>query len=113
MTRNEHIESIVAAAVEYVKENYDEMPDFDDLYDDLFVSSVTGNDTGCYCGGPGPFMDEFGWEDLDVFLEACHEYGTDPRELVGDGAGMEVTIRCYLLSEAWPDIEREVREMFA
>lgn len=112
MTRNEYIESITAHTVDYIRENYDEMPDGYDLYDDLFVSRVTGNDTGYFCGGPGAFVDGFGWEDLDIYLEACQEYGTDPREYIGDASSMEVTIRCYLLSEAWGDIEREVREMF-
>lgn len=94
----------------------------DQMYDDLFVDdSVTGNGSGSYT-----FCRETAREYVngneDIYREAVDEFGTNRYDIIEhmfDWEYIDVTIRCFLLSQAlneWViryDIESQFDEMIA
>lgn len=94
---------------EYLHENASEYEDLDldeireKLYDDLWMKdSVTGNASGSYTFNSFR-AEEYIKDNLDLLGEAYEDFGT-PEDLGRafinqDYEIMDVTIRCYLLSE--------------
>lgn len=79
------------------------------LYDELFIDdSVTGNASGSYTFSTW-LAEENICHNLDLLAEACEEFGNDCAKLLSDGAeACDVTIRCYLLSQAiWEVLEED------
>lgn len=99
---------------EYIEENKDNY-DFSDrdsveseLYDDMFVDdSVTGNGSGSYTFNAQEAKDNI---DLDLLADACDEFGGGEDILRKGWEAMDVTIRCYLLSECLSDVLNELYE---
>lgn len=71
------------------------------LDEQLWVEdSVTGNGSGMYA--TTWMFEEYLCHNLDLYTEACREFGQQPS--VQDACAMDVTIRCYLLSEVIYDV---------
>lgn len=71
------------------------------LDEQLWVEdSVTGNGSGMYA--TTWMCEEYLCHNLDLYTEACREFGQQPS--VQDACAMDVTIRCYLLSEVIYDV---------
>ena len=69
--------------------------------DELWIDdSVTGNGSGSYTFNSW-LAEEYLFHNLDELADACKEFGQDVGEAVKQGAEYcDVTIRCYLLSQA-------------
>ena len=69
--------------------------------DELWIDdSVTGNGSGSYTFNSWR-AEEYLCHNLDELADACKEFGQDVGEAVKQGAEYcDVTIRCYLLSQA-------------
>ena len=85
--------------------------DFEQIEKDLFVSDyVTGNAFGSYTFNTWT-AEEFICHNLDIFCEACDEFGSDPGEGLKEGAEfIDVTIRCYLLSSCLDEVFTEIEK---
>ena len=81
------------------------------LNDDLFINdSVTGNASGSYTFNSYT-AEEYICHNLDLLGEALSEFGDDPAYLLKNGAeAADVTIRCYLLSQAIAEVLDEMEE---
>ena len=80
------------------------------LNDDLFVSGVTGNDSGSYYCNSWK-AEEAICHNLDLLGEAISEFGDDAENLLKNGAeAADVTIRCYVLGSAISEVLDELEE---
>lgn len=117
--RYDYYEAVADDVREYINEeiNLDEWRGDRDglerqLNDDLFISdSVTGNASGSYYCNAWR-AEEAICHNLDLLGEALSAFGSDPEELLKNGAeAADVTIRCYVLgsaiSEVLDDLESE------
>lgn len=77
------------------EDNIDEIKDR--LYESMWTSdSVTGNGSGSYTFNRW-VAEENLCHNMDLFIEATKEFGSDISILIEEGAeAMDVTIRCYL-----------------
>lgn len=93
--------------IEISAENRDEIAE--QLQDRLWtVDSVTGNGSGSYTFNAWKAEENL-CHNLDLLGEALQEFGCGPEYLMENGAeACDVTIRCYLLSQA---IEAAIDEM--
>lgn len=114
-----YLEAVTEDVREYVKNEID-FKDFEDidelaekLNDDLFTcDSVTGNASGSYTFNTYQAEENL-CHNMDLLKEACDEFGSDMGELVEKGAeGCDVTIRCYLLSQAIAEVMEEIEADF-
>lgn len=71
------------------------------LNDELWVTdSVTGNVSGSYTFNTWQAEENL-CHNMDLLAEACEEFGDDTSSIISKGAETcDVTIRCYLLSQA-------------
>lgn len=103
----------VKRAVEEWHEWHDEVNDLSehyyDIYDDLWVDdSVTGNGSGSYTFNSYR-ADDYVHDNFALACEAYTEFGgcaNDVYDLLKDNQSeiIDVTIRCYLLSEVLSDV---------
>lgn len=123
----DYLEAIKEDVVDFIKNDI-ELKDFADrdelesyLNDELFNSDrVTGNASGSYTFSSYEAKENIE-DNINLLAEACDELGTSA-ETVGDWflsenwEAMDVTIRCYLLSqaiaEALDDMADELEEVF-
>lgn len=116
MTRQDYLEEIkeeITNHLEYndIKVTTDNREDLEqDLYDELFVSDVTGNASGSYTFNSYQAEENIchAW---DLIEEAAAEFGIEPIVSSDYDHGAEywdVTIRCYLLGEALAEVLDEV-----
>ena len=99
-----YYEAVTEDVMEYIKDEID-IEDFssrasltDYLYDTLFVEdSVTGNASGSYWFNSYK-AEEAICHNLDLAKEAYAEFGSVPD--LNNPEAVDVTIRCYLLSQA-------------
>lgn len=114
-----YLEAVTEDVREYVKNEID-FKDFEDidelaerLNDDLFTcDSVTGNASGSYTFNTYQAEENL-CHNMDLLKEACDEFGSDMGELVEKGAeSCDVTIRCYLLSQAIAEVMEEIEADF-
>ena len=107
MEKYNYLEQVTADAKEAILENMEHWTfyDRDELEevarDELWVDdSVTGNGSGSYYCNTWR-AEEALCHNWDLLAEACEEFGQDIGEAVKRGAEFcDVTIRCYLLSQA-------------
>lgn len=106
--RDEYIEDIAAAVLQYCSDNPETIAEADDLEElaDLLNEKcwdddgVTGNASGSYTFSRWEAENAIA-HNLDALAEACDEFGQDIGEAIRKGAEYcDVTIRCYLLGEA-------------
>ena len=90
-------------------ENRDEVES--QLYDDCFIAdSVTGNGSGSYTFSTWQAEENL-CHNLDLLGEALREFGCGPEYMMEKGAeACDVTIRCYLLSQAIASVLDEILE---
>lgn len=119
MTRYEYLEEVKMDVKRFLRENLEsyagETSDMKELqerlYDDMWISdNVTGNASGSYT-----FNSYRAQENLvgawDLLQEALEEFGETGIDILDRGAEWcDVTIRCYLLSEALGEILEEMRD---
>lgn len=90
--------------IETLRQHRDDSDLEDWLNNELFVSSITGNDSGSYTYNEWK-AGEYVGQNWDLYLEAAQEFGIE-----GIPESMEeadVTIRCYLLGQA---IDKALKE---
>lgn len=118
MTVDELRENVVEEAKEYIDDEVDnyireasENDDIDDIfesiYKDMFSGSVTGNDSGSYSYSRS--LSRALMVDMlnaPEFIDMIKEFDIDVAEHLADGdwEGLEVCLRCCLLSEAYSDL---------
>lgn len=85
----------------------------EDLYDTLWIEdSVTGNASGSYTFSSYDAEENL-VHNMDLLQEACENFGQDMGEAVKRGPEYcDVTIRCYLLSEAVTQVLDEIQPEF-
>jgi hypothetical protein len=81
------------------------------LHDCLWCEdSVTGNASGSYTFNAWRAEENL-CHNLGLLAEACSEFGSDASKLLSGGAeACDVTIRCYLLSDAIARVIEELRK---
>ena len=118
MTVDELRENVVEEAKEYIDDEVDnyireasENDDIDDIfesiYKDMFSGSVTGNDSGSYSYSRSRSRAlMINMLDTPEFIDMTKSFDVDVAEHLADGdwEGLEVCLRCYLLSEAYSDL---------
>lgn len=111
-------EAVKEDVLTYINEEID-FSDFETLEDleqhlneELWTcDSVTGNASGSYYCNAWK-AEEALCHNLDLLAEALEEFG-DSLDILKDGAeAADVTIRCYLLSEAIAEALEEIEEDF-
>lgn len=110
MEKYDYLTAVTADVTDYINneinlceyETADELKD--ELNERLFVNdSVTGNASGSYTFSTWQAEENL-CHNLDLLGEALTEFGCDPDYMAKNGAeACDVTIRCYLLSEAVSD----------
>lgn len=110
MEKYDYLTAVTADVTDYINNEIDlgEYETADELKDELnerlFADdSVTGNASGSYTFNTWKAEENL-CHNLDLLGEALTEFGCDPDYMVKNGAeACDVTIRCYLLSEAVSD----------
>lgn len=119
MTFNEYQRDVLDAACEYIREafedgTFDADTDFDDAYDEMFVSdAVTGNASGSYYFNAAKAREAVKDVifDEDVIGELnCLGVDVSDHLKQGDAEGLDVCVRCVTLGYVRQDIEREFDE---
>lgn len=110
MEKYDYLTAVTADVTDYINgeidlgqyETADELKD--ELNERLFVNdSVTGNASGSYTFSTWQAEENL-CHNLDLLGEALTEFGCNPDYMAKNGAeACDVTIRCYLLSEAVSD----------
>lgn len=79
------------------------------LYDEMFISdSVTGNASGSYTFSTWQAEENL-CHNLDLLKEACEVFGSSC-DILESAESCDVTIRCYLLSQALSEVLDELEE---
>lgn len=116
MERYDYLEAVKEDVKSYIEgngikatsENREELEE--QLNDDLFTcDSVTGNGFGSYTFYTWT-AEEYLCHNLDLLAEACEEFGSSMDILKDDARACDVTIRCYLLSQAISEVLDELEE---
>lgn len=110
MKKYDYLTAVTADVTDYINNeiNLEEYGTADELKDELndrlFVNdSVTGNASGSYTFNAWEAEENL-CHNLDLLGEALTEFGCNPDYMAKNGAeACDVTIRCYLLSEAVSD----------
>lgn len=107
MGKYNYLENVTADAKEAILENlkywnFTDREELEEIANDLLWvdDSVTGNGSGSYTFNTWQAEENL-CHNIDELEEACDEFGQDIGEAVKQGAEYcDVTIRCYLLSQA-------------
>ena len=107
MENYDYLEQVTTDAKEAILEkmeywNFDDREELEEVaHDELWADDgVTGNGSGSYYCNAWK-AEEALCHNWDLLAEACEEFGEDIGEAVKQGAeACDVTIRCYLLSQA-------------
>lgn len=113
----DYLEAVTNDAKNAILKNYHDwhFTDRDELEevanDELWINdSVTGNRSGSYTCNAWQAEENL-CHNMDELEEACNEFGQDIGEAVKQGAEYcDVTIRCYLLSQAISDAIDKLEE---
>lgn len=112
-------EAVKSDVLEYIKDeiNFEEFYSLEELEqhlnDELWtVDSVTGNASGSYYCNSWKAEEALA-HNWDLLAEALEEFGQDGTDILKQGAeAMDVTIRCYLLSECIAAALEEIEDEF-
>jgi hypothetical protein len=116
MEKYDYLESIKEDVREYIREhdikcttsNRDELQN--QLYDDCFISdSVTGNASGSYTFNTWRAEENL-CHNFELLYDALREFGFDISYIEKGAECCDVTIRCYLLSQAIGEVLDEIEE---
>ena len=111
MKKYNYLENVKNDLLAWIEENFEDIPKGDAtetweyIQDRAFLSdSVTGNASGSYTFNAWEAEENL-CHNFDLLSEALSEFGSDIGEYLERGAETcDVTIRCYLLSEALNDV---------
>ena len=117
-----YLETVTDDVKEYIQDNVDlsQYSDRDELEealnDELWTAdSVTGNASGSYTFNAWEAEENLA-HNWDLLEEALQEFGSDESPISKGAEWCDVTIRCYLLSQAiaaaLDDMENELEEAF-
>lgn len=117
-----YLETVTDDVKEYIQDNVDlsQYSDRDELEealnDELWTAdSVTGNASGSYTFNTWEAEENLA-HNWDLLEEALQEFGSDESPISKGAEWCDVTIRCYLLSQAiaaaLDDMEEELEEAF-
>lgn len=115
MEKYNYLEAVKADVKEWIteheisvtEENRDELES--SLYDDMMISdSVTGNASGSYTFNAWQAEENL-CHNFDLLKEAMEEFGSS-LDVLDSAESCDVTIRCYLLSQAISDVLDELTE---
>ena len=114
MEKYDYLSAVESDVREYIENNvnFHDYSDLDEMKEDLneklFVEdSVTGNASGSYTFNTWK-AEEYLCHNLDLLAEANEEFGGSS-DILSDGAeACDVTIRCYLLSQAIEDVSPDM-----
>ena len=82
------------------------------LNDELFINdSVTGNASGSYTFNTWEAEENL-CHNMELLADALQEFGNDLSYLEKGAEAFDVTIRCYLLSQAISEVLEELEEDF-
>ncbi len=105
-----HMEAMTEDIRNYINDeitlsDYSDREELEDhLNDTLFIEdSVTGNASGSYTFSAYQ-AEEYICHNLDLLAEAMEEFGCDENILEKGAEWCDVTIRCYLLSQAIAEV---------
>lgn len=107
MEKYDYLETVKNDLRAWIEDNFENIPKGDTsraweyIQDETFVSdSVTGNASGSYTFNAWEAEENL-CHNFDLLSEALSEFGSDVGAYIERGAeACDVTIRCYLLSEA-------------
>lgn len=111
-----YLENVKNDVKEYIEENKeDERYNFENLeelkqllFDDLWINdSVTGNGSGSYTFSTYQAEENIS-HNMDLLKEACQEFGANAFDMLENPEKADVTIRCYLLSQAIDEVIDEI-----
>jgi len=105
-----YLEEIKKDVQMYLGENYNSIEEVneEELNDILFVEdSVTGNASGSYTFNTYQAEENL-THNLDLLKEACETFGCEPK--LDNAEWCDVTIRCYLLSQAISEVLEELNK---
>ena len=118
MSKYNYLEAVTEDVREYI-ENEIDLAEWkgnrdgleEQLNDDLWIcDSVTGNASGSYYCNTWKAEEALS-HNWDLLAEALSEFGQDGTDVLKEGAeAMDVTIRCYLLSQAIAEALDELDE---
>ena len=115
MEKYNYLEQVISDVKDYITEqeisvypsNKDELQQ--SLYDELFVNdSVTGNASGSYTFSTWQAEENL-CHNMDLLKEALESFGSD-LTMLESAESCDVTIRCYLLSDAISQALDELEE---
>ena len=114
MEKYDYLSAVESDVREYIENNvnFHDYSDLDEMKEDLneklFVEdSVTGNASGSYTFNAWK-AEEYLCHNLDLLAEANEEFGGSS-DILSDGAETcDVTIRCYLLSQAIENVAHDM-----
>lgn len=122
MADYDYLETVTDDVKEYIQDNIDlsQYSDRDELEealnDELWTAdSVTGNASGSYTCNTWEAEENLA-HNWDLLEEALQEFGSDESPISKGAEWCDVTIRCYLLSQAiaaaLDDMEEELEKAF-
>ena len=105
----DYLKNIKEDIKEYYDEKYLKETDEQALYDEMWTDdSITGNGSGSYTFSTYQAEENIA-HNMDLLREAIEEFGGDSGEALERGAEYcDVTIRCYLLSQAIAEVKNEL-----
>ena len=118
MTQYNYYEAVKSDVLDYISneinysdyENLDELNEY--LNETLWVEdSVTGNASGSYTFNAYEAEENL-CHNMDLLQEALNEFGYDTEYLKNGPEACDVTIRCYLLSQAITESLEEIEDDF-
>ena len=118
MTQYNYYEAVKSDVLDYISneinysdyENLDELNEY--LNETLWVEdSVTGNTSGSYTFNAYEAEENL-CHNMDLLQEALNEFGYDTEYLKNGPEACDVTIRCYLLSQAITESLEEIEDDF-
>lgn len=124
MTNYNYLETMVEDIKDYIRNNpaldrndleYGREALEQKLHDDLWVNdSITGNASGSYTCNRYQAQ-QYVVDNIELLEEMCHEFGIEAKEigkrfLNCDWEWMDVSIRCYLLSQAISEALDQIEE---
>ena len=107
----DYLENIKEDIKNYYDEEYLKETDEETLYDEMWIDdSITGNASGSYTFSTYQAEENIS-HNMDLLREAIEAFGGNFGEALERGAEYcDVTIRCYLLSQAIAEVKEEIEE---
>ena len=121
MERYDYLEAVINDVENVVRNDYDYITEIktdieafqDRLNEELWTNdSVTGNDSGSYTFSTWQAEENI-CHNLELLAEACEAFGCDTNILARGAEACDVTIRCYLLSQAIDEVLNKLNNEIA